>query len=243
MNLAEIQPTPCTCPGCGQPASRIELIPGRPLYECTPCHDREQEGKRRADAIRASVALWRSQTPQEYREPIDARRLHQRIARALSVDAGKGVALLGKSRSGKTRVGYELLRRAAAAGLRTRCISHLGIAKALTLTYDNDQRTQDDARALLADVRRVPVLLLDDIGKAPRTERVDAELMGILDDRISKRLLTHWTANHGSKWIEAYFGKNYGQPIVWRLKNLLGGKDCVFIAPEEEQQPQPQIEI
>lgn len=64
---------------------------------------------------------------------------------------------------------------------------------------------------------RVDMLLFDDLGKAPSTENVDAELLELIERRTSNGKALLWSANGSGTWLESRFGPDRGEPLVRRL--------------------------
>ena len=61
------------------------------------------------------------------------------------------------------------------------------------------------------------VLLFDDLGKAPSTEGVDAELFELVEVRTSNALPILWSANGGGRWLIDRLGADRGPALIRRL--------------------------
>jgi len=211
-----------TCPGCGQPAQQV-MFAGKSFFRCDPCADAEEQKRHRAERIARCVATWDDLCPIDFRTPIDPLRLHQAIVPALALTGTEGAALIGESGSGKTRVAWLLLRRAAVAGHSVFAISHGGFRQASSLRHDHDRMVADSARETVSRAHNAQILLIDDIGKGSPTETADETFFELLSARRDNQLVTHWTANAGSKWLKSRFGRDKGPAILQRLRDLTKG--------------------
>lgn len=211
-----------TCPGCGQPAQQVTFA-GRTFFQCEPCADAEEQKRHRAERVARCLAAWDALCPIDFRSPIDPHRLHQGIVPALALTGLEGTALIGESGSGKTRVAWALLRRAAITGNSVYAVSHAGFRSASSLRHDHDRMVADFARETMSRAHNAQILLIDDIGKGSTTETSDEAFFELLSARRDNRLVTHWTANAGSKWLKSRFGRDKGPAIIQRLRDLTKG--------------------
>lgn len=129
-----------------------------------------------------------------------------------------GLGFIGGSGGGKTRMLMVALRKAFDAGLSTRFLSHNGFSKLVIDAFSNSAgQGRSEAKDALSWLARVRVLFLDDLGKAPSTERCDAELEELIELRGANFLPTLWSANGTSEWLIRRFGPDRGEPLVRRL--------------------------
>jgi DNA replication protein DnaC len=75
----------------------------------------------------------------------------------------------------------------------------------------------ETARARLDKLKRVRVLMLDDLGKAASSERADEQLENLIEKRGGECLPILWSANGSSAWLASRFGPDRGMPLVKRL--------------------------
>ena len=64
-----------------------------------------------------------------------------------------------------------------------------------------------------------PLVLLDDFGKSPFSERVESELFALLDNRIMAMLPTFITTNFNSDALRNRISVEFAAPIIRRLKD------------------------
>lgn len=132
--------------------------------------------------------------------------------------ASKGIGFMGKSGGGKTRMLFFALRKAFDAQMSVRFISHNAFSKLVIDAFVNGQgESREEARRSLDNLAKVKVLLIDDLGKAPSTERCDAEIEELIETRGARMLPTLWSANGYGEWLIKRFGADRGEPLVRRL--------------------------
>lgn len=214
---------PSTCPACGLPAE-ILTWGARRWFACDPCADAATSRRRDEESRRIAVAQWEEVTPEEFRKPVKSSLLHPVMAAALADPAETGACLIGETGSGKTRVAYRLLLMAAERGLSVFAVTHALFRRSAVSIHDRDAKRSDEAKAMLRACRHSRALLIDDIGKGAISEAGDEAFFDLLDHRLAHGLLTHWTANSGSAWLKARFGRDRGPAIIRRLRDLTTGR-------------------
>jgi DNA replication protein DnaC len=127
----------------------------------------------------------------------------------------KGLGFMGPSRLGKTRSLFLAAKNAFDAGLSVAAIRHTRLTRLVQDAFTGDSRNVP--RETLDWLCEADVLILDDIGKPPTTERTDAEFADLLDERIWHQRPVLWSVNGSSKWLMERFGPDRGAPIVKRL--------------------------
>jgi DNA replication protein DnaC len=137
------------------------------------------------------------------------------IKAVLEWDFKKGIGLIGDTGKGKTRLLFHALLRAYDVGISGRYISHNAFSVLIMEAFAGDEKK--DAKKRLDNIRNADMLLIDDVGKAPRTERADAEFEELIEHRVSHHLPILWSANAGGKWLENRFGEDRGPALVRRL--------------------------
>jgi len=174
-----------------------------------------KEAKQREDQ-------WFKVCPPLYRDT-DIMRINQRCAEAaLSWDSAgaRGMGIVGETGAGKTRALFFALRRAFDSGLRCLSISHNSFSRVVQTAFSGDGLDKANANEQLKNLHRVPVILLDDLGKPPPTERADAELEELIEVRTSNLLPILWSANGSSAWLIKRMGPDRGEPLVRRLSEF-----------------------
>lgn len=212
-----------TCHQCGGAAKRV-MFGGKPFVLCDPCFDEEKNQHEVLDQRKRCMDSWDVLCPDNFRIQIDPQRLHPALFPALNMSGFEGVALIGETGAGKTRLAWQLLRRAAAAGKSIYAISHTALRTAGNNRHDRDHGIAGAAREVISRAHRAQVLLIDDVGKGSPTQTSDEALFDLLTERRDNNLATHWTANSGSIWLRARFGADKGPAIVLRLRDLTEGR-------------------
>ena len=219
--MFDFQTQPANCPGCGEPCEAVTF--GKAIrYLCDFCAAADAARARHADRKNECLELWRRHTPTEYQQPIIRERLAADYLPAMDHSGMEGIALIGPSGGGKTRIAYALLKKASLAGKKTYSISHSLFRQSVAERHSNDKEIAATAQNRLAIARNVPFLLFDDVGKGTTAEAGSEALYELLAHRRDKRLVTHWTANNGSAWIVSRYGPDRGPAIAIRLANLAG---------------------
>lgn len=175
---------------------------------------------KRLDAERREEK-WCRQCPTIYRDtnPADTRLDHAalNLAMAWPVASPRGLGFIGRTGKGKTRCLFLALRRAHEAGADVAAISHTKFSRVAMDAFSGDAEEKSIARQKLAHLHRADVVLIDDLGKPPSTERADSELEELVEDRTSEALPILWSANGSGEWLIKRFGVDRGEPTVRRL--------------------------
>lgn len=224
------------CPGCGQEVPFF-VIWGKRMAECEPCQAAERERKRHNQRREDALATWLDLTPAEFRRKIDPALLAPELVPALEMDGTTGAGFAGASGGGKTRVAYNLLRKAAGRGLTPFAITAAEYRQAAANRHHNDPSVRGLAVANLRNARGAQALLLDDIGKGARTEAGDEAFSDLLNERWKSHKLTFWTMNGSSDWLRGRLGLDHGPAIIRRMVDLTrphqGAKPQVFVCGED----------
>lgn len=227
-----------TCERCQQPFDEligpdgVAVDPGaigagllRARITCWPCADMVLDDAKQREATNSADRREREfleTIPPLYRDTyLDDPRLNPAFrdaAKLWDVSGGIGLGLIGESGTGKTRLLFHCLRNAHAAGRSVRWISHNRFSKLVIGAFvDRGDGWTSDCHAQLAKLFDVDVLLIDDLGKAPSTERCDAELEELIEVRGTHFRPTLWSCNGSSEWLASRFGADRGKPMVRRL--------------------------
>lgn len=178
----------------------------------------EQLRKEKADR---HEKIWEDHCPPIYRATnINDSRLSKAFVRASTEWEERGpmgLGFLGSSGKGKTRCLYVALRKAHDAMLTIRSISHNAFTKLVIDAFMAEGQARAEANRQLASLKSVKVLLIDDLGKAPSTDRCDAELEELVEHRGAFKLPILWSANGSGQWLIDKFGADRGEPLVRRL--------------------------
>lgn len=201
-----------------------EFVPRKFCESCSSTQERaraEEYERINRDAAAAKVAMaWAELCPPLYRET-DSTRISPECIFAVNkwepVNA-LGLGLIGMTGTGKTRSLYLALRKAFDAKKSCDSITHNAFSKLAQAAFMGKEREPSVAR--LSRLQTCAVLLLDDLGKPPATERADAELEELIEIRTSHYLPILWSANGSSEWLQKRLGPDRGPALVRRLSEF-----------------------
>lgn len=217
-----------TCP-CGevftyQPVSLFQkkMFTRKLCEKCTQLQMQQNERDEAAREAAKREDKWNEICPPLYRDTDPSRISHvaAREASAWNAEGDTGLGFTGDTGKGKTRALFLALRKAFDAGLGVWSISHNKFSKTVQEAYAGEGAERGDARAILRRCQNIDVLLMDDLGKPPATERADAELEELIEHRAAHKLPILWSANGSSTWLEKRLGPDRGAPLVRRLSQF-----------------------
>jgi len=224
------EPAPVTakCP-CGVSFTHTPvMLFGKTILErkfcddCTSANVKTAEAEEEASKLAAREDKWHEACPPLYRDT-DPSRISAAAVRAASEWNAKGesgMGFTGETGKGKTRALFLALRKAHEAGRSVYALSHNKFSKTVQEAFSGDGIEKGDARAILRKCQQVQVLLIDDLGKPPPTERADAELEEMIEHRAAHKLPILWSANGSSVWLERRLGPDRGPALVRRLSQF-----------------------
>lgn len=216
------------CSDCGKPFVRTVLLLAGQKFgsgRCIPCIETftaETQSRRTNELRNDRETAWQKVCPASYRDtnPDDPRLSDSAKSITGRWDATRGVrgiGLIGSTGLGKTRCLFLALRRAHDAGRKVTAITHTRFSRIAMDAYSGNAEEKGHARDVLRALARADVLLFDDLGKAPSTERADSEMEGLVEDRTSHGKPILWSANGSGEWLIRRFGDDRGGPTVRRL--------------------------
>jgi len=203
-----------------------ELFPRRYCDTCTASAIANSEAQEREIKRRERESEWERVCAPSYRmtDPQHPSLAQAALRMCIAWDGPRGIGLMGDTGVGKTRCLFLALRRAFDAGKPVEFVSHNAFSRIAATAYSGDGNEKKDALNSIKRFSSVAVLLLDDLGKAPSTERADAEMEELIEHRTSHGLPILWSANGYGEWISARFGKDRGPAFVRRLAEF---SDCI----------------
>lgn len=136
------------------------------------------------------------------------------------IDSQRGIALVGKTGRGKTRLMLKLYERYHMAGAK---VEYVNAAIFGDTVGDYFSTSAAAGNAYLRRLETVPFLFLDDLGKAKLTERGEEALYRLVEVRKSKRRRTDFSANCKGSELEAKMTPDRGAPIIRRLRAMTIG--------------------
>lgn len=175
-----------------------------------------------------------SLTPSRYQatdtaHPEFNRRLWERIQVWKPTDERPWLGMIGPTGESKTRSAFLILAQTARCMVRpAKDLDSLGSRPSLAavsayrLTEAVLGQFQDEQKAasveLLRRLRKVSILLIDDLGKQRNTPAVSGELFALLDHRHAENLATIWTSNSTPEGIVAGMPDDMAAPLSGRIR-------------------------
>jgi DNA replication protein DnaC len=215
------------CRICGTSFEWEQLIKpnGQPYeWEVTICEACEDSGRHRIDTTAQRNAErraeFRGSLPKLFRDT-DKSRLPSLLTTAIDAwnYGPQGLAFAGPSGRGKTRAMFLLLERLA----RTHSVEFItatDFGHVAAEQFSDDAIERNQAKEKLRAIRSARVLLVDDLGKARLTERVETELFGLFDARTSAGHPTMWTSNLSAQGLKAMVSPDKAAPLLRRLTDF-----------------------
>lgn len=191
---------------------------------CTPCYEKGEEKKPQANKDERRKQEW-DRMVGSYYFIFDTARIPQQIQGHLETvfawhpDSPRGVGFVGKSRTGKSRVLFELGRRLYIRGQDVYPTSGIEFAEKVAGQVGN----REEFEAYMARVKTCKVLLIDDADKLNFTPAVEAAYYGMLEYRRRfQRPILASVNSTGAQMTgpEGRMSQNRGEPIVNRLRDL-----------------------
>ena len=121
----------------------------------------------------------------------------------------------GRTGTGKTRCLWLLIKKLILAGHEVRFFDCLAFAHACAREFYSGE---GDVWA--EEIAKVQIVAFDDFGKAPFTERAEAELFALVERRTAHLLPILATLNMSGAELSAKSSKDRGDPLVRRLKEF-----------------------
>jgi len=145
------------------------------------------------------------------------------------------LGLVGATGTCKTRMarlagGEWLLRKTTSGRIPTfEFVTSFEISEKIMAQFNETGSDKGDARGFLDRLRRVDLLLIDDLGKGRLTPAPAAELFALVDHRHAHNLITIWTANSTPEEIIANMNKDVSEDMKAPLAGRLNECSQVFI--------------
>lgn len=227
--MSETKNVPCAT--CGTPitlpvfrnAGGDEIF-GRIMVHCDDCVEKARVEEAAVKARQRIMNLekeWESICPPLYRgtDPNhpDLSPAVRAALRAWNPDGETGLALIGTTGKGKTRLAFARLRELHMEGYSVFAVSAKKIERAIQDTFSDDKDDRSAARGLIWSAEDAGILLLDDVGKEKYTERVASEFYALVEERTSNLRPTIWTANTSATELTRRLGAEHGDATVRRL--------------------------
>jgi hypothetical protein len=191
----------------------------KPRQFCDVCTERARRRKdewiERAREARLA-AMWDAICPPLYQDTDESRLPSEPFGKVMAWEYGAaGLLLVGGSGLGKTRCIYRLLYRLLQEERSIRAFD------ATKFAHDCARHFGDGSgERWISELCAVDAVLLDDLGKAKMTERVEAELFGLVEKRAAnfKPLLV--TTNFTGQLLLQKLSEGTGPALVRRLRDF-----------------------
>lgn len=196
----------CPTPGCNNPSPKVALAGFEVIEHCDPCQDAaddRMEVEERQERVRALIRmsgveeghLWSEWSMDTY--PTDAAGREAIMFARTWLDryrsgVRENVLLFGPTGGGKTGLAWAAIRDLMEHDLvRCKIKTFRETLDILKDSFKHSEPTQE-----MRNLKRVPVLVLDDLGSEKPTEFARTELLGLVDFRHLNRLPTWFTSNY-----------------------------------------------
>ena len=206
---------PAECPGCGNQCEKALFGKGVRFF-CDSCALDEKQRMRDESRRIECLAMAQAVIPAIYRETLKPELVCRDYLPALDLNPAKSFALVGQSNTGKTRVAYHMVRKAAEMGLKPFAVTSMAFRRAVS------DRSAEGGKELIKAATVAQVLLLDDLGKGAGTETADEALLELLNTRRDRSRTTYFTMNGNGKWLAKKYGSDFGTAIAMRIASMCG---------------------
>lgn len=195
-----------------------EILHWKPVNcpACRELEDAERASREQHEIHRQRRDEWRAMCPTIYRQTDRARLPKAATDKVMAWKYGpKGLVLHGKTGRGKTRAAFLLMERLHMEG-RSVAVFH-GNA----FGHQCSERFGAfEGEAWIDGLACKDVVFFDDLGKFKLTERVEAELFGLVEMRVAWRRPIIATLNLGGDSLAGKLTGDRGEPMVRRLREF-----------------------
>lgn len=145
-------------------------------------------------------------------------------------EEGPGLALIGATGRGKTRLLLKLFERYNLLGHKVSYVNCAAMSDTIGALLGESARAGND---YITRLERAPVLLLDDLGKAKMTARGEEALYRIVEARKAYNRRTFFTTNTTGEVLRKQFSPDAGMPIIRRLRDMT--QQVIFVPAQIPQ--------
>ncbi len=156
---------------------------------------------------------------------------HDDIVTAPMID--QGILIHGRTGSGKSRTLWQLAKRLITHDQRSvQILEDRAFGRLIERSFAGSNNAEHDK--LIRQFQNCSVLMIDDIGKAKMTERVESDLFDIIDHRYADgKPMCFTTQFTGDPLISRFGCKETGEAIVRRIKEVT---KMIYFQPINQQQ-------
>jgi DNA replication protein DnaC len=198
------------CGRCGnvrQSTSCQYSMPGRYTADCDDCTKQKR------------VKKFESVCPKLYQNTDITRLPQTQFQQVMRWEYGpRGLALIGETGKGKSRIAWSLMRRVMTEDQPDRRLvwfDCVGFGHAIAQHYKDE-----NAEEWLEKISKVELLFFDDLGKLKLTERAETELFGLIERRCANQLPIIATTNDSGDSLAARMTENRGPAMIRRLREF-----------------------
>ena len=226
------------CYKCGAPVEWVkypyyhELCTKKP-ERCQACIEVESELNREKTLAKLEDDIFQL-TPRRYNATDSSHadfnvRLWEKVAAWNPTSDRPWLGLVGPTGKCKTRCAYLKLVDIAKAMVRKsgetwwiapsiKAITAYDFADAVKNQHFDNSEEKADAKEFLSHIKRVDILLIDDLGKCKNTESLAGDRFALIDRRHEDNRRTIWTSNLTPEGIVAGMAENIGLPLAGRIR-------------------------
>lgn len=236
--LWSIYPDPCICEGAMAAASERERL----RKEAEAAAKQAEREKRMAEKVqritkhsgmntrflRRTFATF-TQTPENAKAYAMAKRYADGFANLLprnNPDPGRnGLIISGKAGVGKTHLAAAIANQLMAEGVSVICMTMIDLLSRIRATFGTGTMSESE---VLSTYKKVPLLIIDDMGKEPPTEWAVSTIYNIINGRYEAMMPTIVTTNYGESELIRRMTVSGSDPItaeatVDRLREMCYG--------------------
>ena len=195
---------------------------GFPVFKICPACMESNAAGRRAETEKTdrakSTAMWQELCPPTFQDTDPAKLPFPKVsADTLAWRGGKrGLILYGKTRSGKTRTAWLLVKQQFEIGQTARVMDSMsGFEYAAIFNAGGAS-----ALEWVQSRARCSLLFLDDVFKVKLTESFEAAMFAIVDYRLNHQLPIIATLNDTGETLSARMTDDRGDAFIARLKEM-----------------------
>ena len=140
------------------------------------------------------------------------------LAKVLAWKYGpRGLVIRGDSRKGKSRCVWQLIKRLVMEGRKVEGMTSSEFARRSSAAWATGHEAVSE---WVNTASKAEILFIDDLGKFKLTERVEADLFDIIENRVANLRPIIITTNFTGDLLEKSFSETFAVPLVSRLREF-----------------------